>query len=73
MDFYEKRQNNEHFLTSNIIDFGEKASKILNNRLHLAKTKQIIVQKLDGSLKGLGHVSICYLTVAKAQWGILYH
>ena len=42
MDFYEKRQNNEHILTSNTIDFGEKASNFLNNRLHLAKTNHII-------------------------------
>ena len=36
MDFYEKRQNNEHFPASNVIDFGKKASKILNN--HYAET-----------------------------------
>ena len=58
MDFYEKRQNNEHFLASNEIDFGKKASKILNNHLYLKK-KHIIMQKLDGPLKGLGRVSIC--------------
>ena len=58
MDFYEKRQNNEYFLTSNTIDFGEKTSKLLNNLLHLPKTKHIIMQQLDGPLKGLGCVSI---------------
>ena len=31
MDFYEKRKNNEHFLVNSAIDFGKKASKILNN------------------------------------------
>ena len=53
MDFYEKRQNNEHFPASNAIDFGKKASKILNNHLYLIK-KHIIMQKLDGPLKSLG-------------------
>ena len=36
MDFHEKRQNNEHFPASNVIDFGKKASKLLNN--HYAET-----------------------------------
>ena len=72
MNFYEKRQNNEYFLRSNTIEFGKKSSKLLNNRLHLAKTKHIIMEKLDDPLKGVDLVSISNLTFAKAQWGILY-
>ena len=32
-------KKNEHFLASNAIDFGKKASKILNNRLYLEEKK----------------------------------
>ena len=67
MNFYEKRQNNEYFLRSNTIDFGKKSSKLLNNRLHLAKTKHIIMQKLDGPLKSLARVSIYNSNFAKAR------
>ena len=67
MDFYEKRQKNEHFLASNAIDFGKKAWKILNNRLYLEEKKHIIMQKLDGPLKGLARVSIYNSNFAKAQ------
>ena len=65
MNFYEKRQNNDYFLTSNTIDFGEKSSKSLpvNNRLHLAKVKHIIEQKLEGPLKDLGRISVCNLSL----------
>ena len=59
MNFYEKRQNNEYFQRSNTIDFGKKSSKLLNNRLHLVKTKHIIMQKLDGPLKDSGCMSVC--------------
>ena len=45
MNFYVKRQNNEYFLRSNTIDFGKKWSKLLNNRLHLVKTKHVIINK----------------------------
>ena len=34
-------KKNEHFLASNAIDFGEKASKILNNRLYFRRKKNI--------------------------------
>ena len=51
-------KKNEHFLASNAIDFGKKAWKILNNRLYLEEKKHIIMQKLDGPLKGLARVSI---------------
>ena len=67
MDFYEKRQKNEHFLTSNAIDIGKKAWKILNNRLYWKKEKHIIMQKLDGPLKSLAHVSIYNSNFAKAR------
>ena len=67
INFYEKRQNNEYFLRSNTIDFGKKSSKLLNNRLHLVKTKHIIMQKLDGPLKSLARVSIYNSNFAKAQ------
>ena len=67
MNFYEKRQNNEYFLRSNTIAFGKKSSKLLNNRLHLARTKHIIMQKLHGPLKDSGCMSVCNQTFAKAQ------
>ena len=67
MDFYEKRQNNEYFLTSWFWERGMK--KFEQSLVFGRKTKTY--KKLDSPLKGLGCVSICNLMFAKAQWGIL--